>query len=124
MRLFAITYTDPSEPWGHAVEDGKLYSTPTALVDAWNAHFDAWWKAEVGRWTPAVCTCPTVDDVDDLFVVLPDCECTGTYAHMTRREDLHDQWTLYYKDSGQSFEDYLVDEYRREYGVASYQVVA
>lgn len=42
MKLYALTYTDPSEPWGVGVLDHKLYRTPSAVCDAANAHFDEW----------------------------------------------------------------------------------
>jgi hypothetical protein len=42
MKLYAVTYTDPSEPWGRAVLGGVLYRTPAEVVEAANAHFDEW----------------------------------------------------------------------------------
>lgn len=40
MDLYAVTYTDPSEPWGDAIAGRKLYRTPTEVLDALNDTFD------------------------------------------------------------------------------------
>lgn len=40
MNLYAVTYTDPSEPWGSAVYDRKLYRTPGEVLTALNEVFD------------------------------------------------------------------------------------
>jgi hypothetical protein len=108
MHMFAVTYTDPSEPWGHAVEDGKLYRTPTALLDALNAHFDAWCVEEVGVWKAYK------QGDDGQF---------GVYDYMSRTAAMERAMALYAGNyEGQTLLDALVDEYDREYGVARYQV--
>lgn len=96
MQMFAVTYTDPSEPWGAAVEDGKLYRTPSALVDAANAHFDAWCAQKLWKGTEA-----------------------------TRLDSLYIDWLKWGQTDhpGRSFEDHVIDEYSREHGLACYQVV-
>jgi hypothetical protein len=109
MHLYALTYTDPSEPWGHAVEGGKLYRTPSALVDAANAHFDAWCVEEVGVWKA--------------YKQREDGEF-GVYDHMSRTEAAARTMALYAGDyEGMTLLDALVDEWWREYGFARYQVV-
>lgn len=40
MYLYAVTYTDPSEPWGVAVHENKLYRTPGELLTAFNDTYD------------------------------------------------------------------------------------
>lgn len=40
MRLYAVTYTDPSEPWGEAIWERKLYQTPSEVLDAFNRCYD------------------------------------------------------------------------------------
>lgn len=108
MYMYAITYTDPSEPWGHAVEGHKLYRTPTALLDALNAHYDAWLAEDVQVWKAYK------ENAQGDF---------GVYDVMSRVAAMEREMALYAANyEGCSLGDALADEYDREYGVARYQV--
>lgn len=96
MKLFAVTYTDPSEPWGAAVLDRKLYSTPSAVCDAANAHFDEW------------CGRVLFNDSDDTLRDYYAKEMVGPCA-------------INYK--GRTLDEVLADEWSYEFGFGIYELV-
>lgn len=107
MYLFAITFTDPSEPWGSAIEDRKLYRTPTEVVDAANAHFDAWMAEDAPIWHDGGA-----------------CGKYGHYEAVPRTEAMERDMARYVDNyEGISLLDALVDEYGREYGIGRYELV-
>lgn len=95
MRLFAVTYTDPSEPWGAAILDRKLYRTPSEVCDAANAHFDKWCAAELWR----------------------DCADSRTDTYRKQMQAFPENY------SGMALPDVLAYEWSREFGFGSYELV-
>lgn len=56
MQLFAVVYTDPSEPWGYAIKDRKLYRTPGEVIDALNEAFDQFCESGHGDYVRDNCS--------------------------------------------------------------------
>jgi hypothetical protein len=100
MQLYALTYTDPSEPWGYAIEGRKLYRTPTEVVDAANAHFEAWCYELITAWIS-----------HDVHPTLP-----RWRAAMLRIEQCPANY------AGRSLDQVLTDEWSHEYGFGLYEV--
>lgn len=100
MQLYALTYTDPSEPWGSAIEGRKLYRTPSEVVDVANAHFEAWINELVTEWIS-----------HDLH---------PTVARWRGVLLRFEHWPANYE--GCSLDQVLADEWSREYGFGLYEV--
>lgn len=106
MKLFAVTYTDPSEPWGAAVLDGTLYRTPSAVCDAANAHFDAWQSRLLYR--------DSNETLRSYYLKELNGPCGGHYRHYGRETGE--------RDRQMTVDEVLADAWSREFGFACYTV--